>query len=113
MIIRQGFFEGRILPSMEEKFFDFVAEQMVPVWRSFPGLIDLRVSTAFSPENDIVYPLHTAFAYPSDAVLEAAQASPQRQESLARTKQLLKMFDGRIFHVVTRPLLHAGHTIGS
>lgn len=113
MIIRQGFFDGRIRAGMEDKFFEFVRERMVPVWRSFPGLIELRVSSAHSPEDGTAYPLHTTFVYPSEAVLEAAQASPQRQESLARTKVLLEMFEGRVFHVVTRPLMHAGRQIGS
>lgn len=112
MIIRQGFFEGRILPSMEDRFFSYVANDMVPVWRSFPGLIELRVSTAESPENKVWYPLHTSFTFPSEDVLDAALKSPQRQEALARTKVLLEMFDGRVFHVVTRPLAHDGTAIG-
>ena len=111
MIIRQGFFEGRILPNMEDRFFEYVAEEMVPVWRSFPGLIELRVSTAHSPENGIAYPLHTSFSFASEAALEGALASPQRQEALARTKILLEMFDGRVFHVVIQPLVHAGRPI--
>ena len=113
MIIRQGFFEGRIRPTLEDRFYAFVAEQMVPVWRSFPGLIDLKVSTATATEDGISYPLHTSFSFPSDAVLEAALASPERQEALARTRTLLEMFEGRVFHVVTRPLVVAGRTIGS
>jgi antibiotic biosynthesis monooxygenase (ABM) superfamily enzyme len=112
LIVRQGFFEGRIRAGMEDKFFAFVAERMVPVWRSFPGLSELRVSTAVSPENDVSYPLHTTFTFPSEEVLEAALASPERQQALALTKQLLEMFDGRVFHVVTRPLVHAGREIG-
>ena len=104
LVTRQGFFEGRIRPGMEQAFFAFVAERMLPVWRSFPGLLDLRVSTAASPENQVAYPLHTAFDFASVEAMEAALASPERQEALARTKELLRMFDGRVFHVVTRPL---------
>jgi antibiotic biosynthesis monooxygenase (ABM) superfamily enzyme len=98
---------------MEEEFFAFVAEKMVPVWRSFPGLVDLKVSTATLTEDGISYPLHTTFAFPSEDVLKAALASPQRQEALARTKVLLEMFEGRVFHILTRPLVVAGQTIGS
>ena len=98
---------------MEDRFFAYVAEEMVPVWRSLPGLLELRVSTAESPENKVTYPLHTSFRFPSEVVLENALKSPQRQEALARTKILLEMFDGRVFHVVTRPLVHAGKPIGA
>jgi antibiotic biosynthesis monooxygenase (ABM) superfamily enzyme len=113
VIIRQGFFDGRIRPGMEEAFYDHVADRMVPVWRSFPGLLELRVSTANSPENDVTYPLHTTFVFPSDAALEAVLTSPERQESLARTKELMTMFDGRIYHVVTRPLVHRGKIVAA
>lgn len=113
MIIRQGFFEGRIRAGMVDKFFQYVREQMVPVWRSFPGLIELRVSTASATEDGIEYPLHTSFSFPTDAALEAVLTSPERQEALKRTKVLLEMFEGRVFHVVTRPLVHAGHEIGA
>lgn len=112
MIIRQGFFEGRIRPGMNEKFFQYVREQMVPVWRSFPGLIELRVSTASATEDGVEYPLHTSFSFPSQAALEAVLTSPERQEALKRTQVLLEMFEGRVFHVVTRPLVHKGQEIG-
>jgi antibiotic biosynthesis monooxygenase (ABM) superfamily enzyme len=112
LIIRQGFFEGRIRPGMDEKFFAYVRDEMVPVWRSFPGLIELRVSTATASEDGIEYPLHTSFSYPTQASLDAVLTSPERQEALKRTKVLLEMFEGRVFHVVTRPLVHGGREIG-
>jgi antibiotic biosynthesis monooxygenase (ABM) superfamily enzyme len=113
LIIRQGFFEGRIRPGMDDKFFQHVREQMVPVWRSFPGLIELRVSTASATEDGIEYPLHTSFSFPTQAALEAVLTSPERQEALKRTKILLEMFEGRVFHVVTRQLVHKGQEIGA
>ena len=108
MIIRQGFFEGRVRPGMDDKFFAYVREQMVPVWRSFPGLTELRVSTATATEDGVEYPLHTSFSFPTQASLDAVLTSPERQEALRRTRVLLEMFDGRVFHVVTRPLIYAG-----
>ena len=106
LIIRQGFFEGRILPGLEQKFYKFVAEQMVPIWRAFPELVELRVSSAIAPEKNLSYPLHTAFTFQSEQSLDLALASRERQEALRRTQTLLKMFDGCIFHVVTRELAY-------
>jgi antibiotic biosynthesis monooxygenase (ABM) superfamily enzyme len=97
---------------MEEKFFRYVRDEMVPIWRSFPGLIELRVSSATATEDGIEYPLHTTFSYPTQAALDAVLTSPQRQEALKRTKILLEMFEGRVFHVVTRQLVHKGQEIG-
>ncbi len=97
---------------MEDRFFEYVREKMLPVWMSFPGLEDLRVSTAVSPENGIEYPLHTSFTFADEAALEAALASPERQESLKRTKELMEMFEGRVFHVLIRPAVRDGRSLG-
>lgn len=97
---------------MEDRFFEYVRQRMLPVWTSFPGLRDLRVSTASSPEKGVEYPLHTSFTFEDEAALEAALASPERQESLMRTKDLMTMFEGRIFHVLTRPIAHDGRILG-
>jgi hypothetical protein len=63
--------------------------------------------------HDIHYPLHTAFTFPSEEVMDLALASPERAESLARTRVLLEKFDGRVFHIVTRPLGCAGRVLGA
>jgi hypothetical protein len=86
---------------------------MVPIWRSFPGLADFRVSSATSPEKNLNYPLHTAFTFDSEQALQAALASPERQQALDQTKILLKMFAGSVFHIETRSLMHAGQYVGA
>lgn len=107
MIIRQGFFEGRIKPGREAEFYTYVRDVMMDIWRSFPGLLELRVSTAASPEDGTFYPLHTSFVFPSLAELDAVLVSPQRLHSVEKTKILMEMFEGRIFHIVTQPLADA------
>lgn len=104
MIVRQGFFEGRIKPGQEEAFYAYVRDIMMDVWRAFPGLVKLEVSTAHSPEDKKNFPLHTSFTFPDETTLQQALTSPQRQTSLEKTLILMQMFDGRIFHVVTTPL---------
>ncbi|CAN5542403.1 hypothetical protein BH10PSE7_BH10PSE7_25890 [soil metagenome] len=106
MLIRQGFFDGRIKPGMEAQFYDFVRDKLMPIWQSLPGLLDIRVSKA-TAEDGTEYPLHTAFGFADDAALEHFLGSPERQKSRDATQILMEMFEGKIFHVVTRPL-HGG-----
>ena len=81
---------------------------MMDIWRSFPGLVELKVSTASSPENGTFFPLHTSFTFHGMADLDAVLVSPQRLLSVEKTKILMEMFEGRIFHIVTQPLSDAG-----
>ena len=43
MIVRQAFFEGTIHPGREAEFRHFVETRLLPMWRRFPGVRDLRV----------------------------------------------------------------------
>ncbi|MEZ5786870.1 MAG: hypothetical protein R3D62_10505 [Xanthobacteraceae bacterium] len=40
------------------------------------------------------------FDYPSQAAIDLTMASPERTEARAKTRELLSMFDGRLYHVV-------------
>ncbi|MCC2614137.1 hypothetical protein ABK249_27410 [Neorhizobium sp. Rsf11] len=101
MIIRQAFFEGTIHAGKEEEFKAYVADRLMPLWLSFPGVREVRV--LYNIERDEgapSYPMVLSTMYDSREALATALESPVRYESREVTKGLLEMFDGRIHHHV-------------
>lgn len=101
MIIRQAFFEGTIHAGKEEEFKAYVADRLMPLWLSFPGVREVRV--LYNIERDEgapSYPMVLSTMYDSRQALATALESPVRYESREVTKGLLEMFDGRIHHHV-------------
>jgi hypothetical protein len=101
MLIRCAFFEGRVKPGFESQFSTFVAERLVPLWNSFPGAAEVRVLRqldADTPEPH--YTMVLQIQYPDQAAMDLALASDVRAKSREVTGELIKMYDGRIFHTV-------------
>jgi len=101
MLIRCAFFEGKVNPGCHEAFALFVKERLVPLWTQFPGAEEVRVlrQTESDTENPH-YAMVLAIRYPDVAALEKAMESDVRAQSRAETGELVKMFEGRIFHTV-------------
>ncbi|MBO0906139.1 hypothetical protein [Jiella sonneratiae] len=101
MIVRQAFFEGTVHPGREAEFRQFVETRLVPMWRQFPGVRDLRVMFALSRDDGAPpFPLSLAMRFDDEAALAEALEAPIRFESRAVTGELMAMFDGRIHHHV-------------
>ena len=101
MFIRCAFFEGEVHDGCERKFADFVRDRLVPLWTKFPGAVEVRVlrqkdSDTPSPH----YAMVLAIKYPTLAAIEEAMKSDMRAKSREETGELVKMFEGRIFHAV-------------
>lgn len=103
MITRYALFEGRVKPGQIEAFRDAVRDRLVPLWRQFPGTLDVRVM--FSDDRDEgapEFPLILGITYPDKAAMEAALTSPFRAQSRAVTGEIVaNYFDGKIHHHVT------------
>ncbi len=102
MITRTAVFEGALKKGMEERFFAAVKEQLMPLWQRFPHARNvrmLRVTGCDAGAPPIV--MIQQIDYPSMAALEEALASPVRTESRAVTMELMQMFEGRLYHVVS------------
>lgn len=102
MITRTAIFEGRIKPGCEERFFAQISERLAPLWRRFPHASNvrlLRIAAADADANPIV--MIQQIDYPSMSALEEAIASPIRSEARKITLELMEMFDGRFYHVVS------------
>ena len=102
MITRTAIFEGRIKPGCEARFFAGVEQRLAPLWRKFPHARNVRllkVATADADAPPIV--MIQQIDYPSQAALEEAIASPVRAEARVLTLELMEMFEGRFYHVVS------------
>jgi hypothetical protein len=103
MYIRCAFFRGHVRQGFEDAFTAFVRDKLAPLWTQFPGAEEVRVMR--QEEADISEPrfeMVLAIRYPSKQAIELALASDIRTESRAATTDLVKMFDGDIFHMVFR-----------
>ena len=73
----------------------------MPLWTQFPGAEEVRVLRQTSPiPTDPHYAMVLAIRYPDMAAIEEAMKSDVRAQSRAETGELVKMFEGRIFHTV-------------
>lgn len=102
MITRTAIFEGRIKPGCEERFFAGVEQRLAPLWRRFPHARNVRLLKVAAADADappIV--MIQQIDYPSHAALAEAIASPVRAEARAVTLELMEMFEGRFYHVVS------------
>ncbi|HVY64999.1 MAG TPA: hypothetical protein VHH11_09285 [Gammaproteobacteria bacterium] len=102
MITRTAIFEGRIKPGCEQRFFAGVEQRLAPLWRRFPHARNVRLLKVAAADADappIV--MIQQIDYPSHAALAEAIASPVRAEARAVTLELMEMFEGRFYHVVS------------
>ena len=101
MFIRCAFFEGRVKPGHEAAFTEFVSKRLVPLWTKFPGAEEVRVLRQQQSDADEPYfEMVLAIRYASMEAIDLALKSDVRNQSRAETQELVKMFEGRIFHAV-------------
>ena len=101
MLIRCAFFEGRVKTGCDDAFAKFVTDRLVPLWTRFPGAQEVRVlRQTESDTEEPHYAMVLQIGYPNGAAMELALQSDVRQLSRVETAELMKMFEGRIFHTV-------------
>jgi hypothetical protein len=101
MLIRCAFFEGRVKPGCDDAFALFVKDRLVPLWTQFPGAEEVRVlRQTESDTEEPHYAMVLQIRYPNQAAIAQALKSDVRQQSRVETAELVKMFEGRIFHTV-------------
>ncbi len=101
MFTRSAIFEGKIHAGQEEAFFRMVEEQLLPIWKRMPNAQAVRVmrmidSDPDSPDIAMVQEVD----YPTMEAVKEALASPVRLEGRVITDEMMRMFDGRFYHVV-------------
>lgn len=98
-VLRCAFFRGRVSPGREAEFEALLAERLVPLWRRFPGALEVRLlrpldADAHAPPLALVL----STRYPSLAAMRDALASDIREQTREPTRDLLAMFEGEVFH---------------
>ena len=103
MITRFALFEGHVQPDDTQAFRAAVLTEVLPHWKSFPGVLAVRV--CFANERDDgapELPLILAISYRDRASVDVALASPQRALAMAATNSVLgRFFEGRVHHHIT------------
>ena len=101
MLTRTAIYEGTIEAGREEEFFRRVESELEPLWRRFPGVKAVRVQRTRKADPDcrpIAMILEMDFE--DMAAVERCLASKIRPESHAATEEVMKLFDGRFYHLV-------------
>jgi len=98
-VVRCAFFRGRVSPGREAAFEALLAERLVPLWRRFPGALEVRLlrpldADAHAPPLALVLSVR----YPSLPAMRDALASDIREQTREPTRDLLAMFEGEVFH---------------
>lgn len=104
MITRTAIFEGRAKPGCEDAFFSAIEQRLAPLWQAFPHALDVRffrVDAVDDAERPVA--MIQQVDYPSLDAMALALSSPQRDAARAVTLELMEMFDGRFYHVITGP----------
>ncbi|MBP2232774.1 antibiotic biosynthesis monooxygenase (ABM) superfamily enzyme [Azospirillum agricola] len=98
-VLRCAFFRGRVSPGREAEFEALLAERLVPLWRRFPGALEVRLLRPLDAD-DHAPPLALVLSvrYPSLRVMREALASDIRERTREPTRDLLAMFEGEVFH---------------
>jgi hypothetical protein len=101
MLTRTAIYEGTIHAGQEETFFRRVREELEPLWRRFPNVLAVRVQRTRSSDADArSIAMILEMDFPDQAAIDACVASPIRPESHAATVEVMKLFDGRFYHLV-------------
>lgn len=89
------------MPATKPRSAPYVDEALLPLWRRFPGVREVRV--LHERDRDSGLPeiaMVLSMAFDDAEALQAALASPVRYESREVTQGLLAMFDGKVRHHV-------------
>jgi hypothetical protein len=104
MITRRAIFEGRVHLGREEQFFQAIEHRLAPLWRAFPHALAVRlyrIDQCDDEERPVV--MIQEVDYPDTESMQEAITSPQRDAARAMTMELMEMFDGRFYHVISGP----------
>ena len=102
MLTRTAIYEGKVHAGQEEEFFRRVREDLEPIWQRFPGVLAVRVQRTRSADGDArPIAMILEMDFPDQAAIDACVASPIRPEAHAATMEVMRLFDGRFYHLVT------------
>lgn len=99
MLVRLGFYRGRVQASRADEFYAIAFDELLPAIRAFPECIEasmMRPTEADQGAPDCALVL--TMRYPDAAACATALASPQRLVARSIVSRMLEMFEGDVFH---------------
>ena len=101
MLTRTAIYEGVVRSGHEDEFFRRVRDELEPLWRRFPNVTAVRVQRMQSADPDArPIAMILEMDFPDLAAIEACLASSIRPESHQATVEVMKLFDGRFYHLI-------------
>ena len=101
MFVRCAFFKGEIITGKEELFHTYWQNKLVPLWSSFPNLLELSVLCEVeSDDSTTPFPLVMAMRFATRSDIKIALDSSVRWKSKETSKKLFDMFNGNVIHTV-------------
>lgn len=100
MIVRTAYLEGEVSLQDVDRFDDFIATEVVPVMKRFPGVRSVRVMRGQTiEENGPALYMTFESAYDSVEAMNHAFSFPVRQELKTKMLEIMPLFKGRLFHI--------------
>ena len=98
MLTRTAIYEGAFEPGTDEDgFFPAVHETLEPIWRTSPEVLDVRVHRERNADPGAISVVMTlGMDFADRASLNRSLASALKEQSHARTLDVLKPFKGRL-----------------
>jgi hypothetical protein len=91
----------RLSQEWKKNFHNFWRDNLTPLWRVFPNLLELRVLRDIESDcADSRFPLVIAMRFESRNHKEEAFASPTCSQSKETSKKLFEMFERSVIHTV-------------
>jgi len=102
MLTRTAIYEGTIKAGHEEEFFTLVREELEPFWARFPHVSAVRVQRMQSADGDArPIAMILEMDFPDQAALDACLTSAARPAAHAKTEEVMTLFEGRFYHLVS------------
>lgn len=101
MIIRSAVLEGSVADANRAEFDHHMSTTVLAAIARYPGIRDVRLRRPVEAEAGAP-PVYMVFDLSFDSLsdMHAALASPVRQEVRARIGDVMKHFEGRVYHLV-------------
>jgi hypothetical protein len=102
VLTRTAIYQGTVQAGREDEFFRRVRDELQPLWQRFPNVTAVRVQRRLSADPDAEpIAMILEMDFPDMAAIDACLASSIRPESHAATEAVMKLFNGRFYHLVT------------
>ena len=100
MYVRCAHFVGTVAPENRARFDSFIDAECAPIIATFPNLRSFRILRGRWYEEGapgIYMTIELTFDGPAD--IDAMLASEARARNIEKMKQIMPLFEGRVFHI--------------